>query len=289
MSQNLAVLKNLNTGNITAYINSVMAIPVLDADEEKFLLKKYFEENCFKSVEKLIIHHLKLVVTMARKYSFKYQNLADLIQVGNVGLMKSIKGFNHTINIRLSSFAYQHIKSEIMDFLVNNHKIYKIATTKEQRKVFFNYAKVNKLKNSVKTQLTYKDYKKLADELGVGVDDVINIDIKMSNVDYSLEGLLDEDDVDNSVNYPKIANQLAVDSDPIHDIEQTEYDDTLSYIKSCVDKLDDRKKDIINSRYFTDNPVTLTALAAKYSISVERVRQLEADAISKIKSLCGDF
>ena len=199
MSQNLAVLKNLNTGNITAYINSVMAIPVLDADEEKFLLKKYFEENCFKSVEKLIIHHLKLVVTMARKYSFKYQNLADLIQVGNVGLMKSIKGFNHTINIRLSSFAYQHIKSEIMDFLVNNHKIYKIATTKEQRKVFFNYAKVNKLKNSVKTQLTYKDYKKLADELGVGVDDVINIDIKMSNVDYSLEGLLDEDDVDNSV------------------------------------------------------------------------------------------
>lgn len=285
MSQHLAVMHNLNTGNITAYINSVMGIPVLEADEEKVLLKKYFEDNCLKSVEKLIIHHLKLVVTLARKYSYKYENLADLIQVGNVGLMKSIKGFNHNINIRLSSFAYPHIKSEILDFLVNNHRIYRIATTKAQRKVFFNYSKVNKLKNSKHHQLSYKDYKMLADELVVEVDDVINIDIKMTG-DYSMEELIDDSDGIGEGANPhynqNVMRQLAIDSDPIHDIEQTEYEDTLNHLKKCIDRLDDRRKDIINSRYFSDTPLTLSDLSKKYSISMERVRQLEVEAITKL-------
>jgi RNA polymerase sigma-32 factor len=265
--------------DLNAYITSVNGIAILTAEEELELANKYYFEEDLDAARKLVLAHLRFVVHIARSYSGYGLSEADLIQEGNVGLMKAVKRFNPEVGVRLVSFAVHWIKAEMHEFILRNWRIVKVATTKAQRKLFFN------LRGSKKRLgwLSQQEAERVAADLGVDAATVQQMEGRMGAYDASFDGAADAEDDEA---YQSPAHYLE-DSryDPALIAEADEYEQTSTdglYV--ALNELDDRSRDILAQRWLSDKKATLHDLAAKYEVSAERIRQLEKNAMDKVKA-----
>jgi len=278
-SKSLQIIDPIVPGrDLTAYMATVNSVAVLTPEQERELSKLYYYENDVDAARQLVLAHLRFVVHMAKSYSGYGLSLADLIQEGNVGLMKAVKRFDPEVGVRLISFAVHWIKAEMHEFILRNWRIVKIATTKAQRKLFFN------LRSSKKRLgwLNNKEAEAVAKDLGVDAKVVRQMEGRMSSYDMPFDC---EPNADDDVAYKAPANYLEDrDSDIAVSVEESEWKEvTNSSLHLALAELDDRSKDILASRWLSDNKTTLHELAAKYSISAERIRQLEKNAMNKVK------
>lgn len=265
--------------DLNAYMASVNSVAVLTPEQELELANQYYYENDVDAARQLVLAHLRFVVHMAKTYSGYGLPQADLIQEGNVGLMKAVKRFNPEVGVRLVSFAVHWIKAEMHEYILRNWRIVKIATTKSQRKLFFN------LRSSKKRLgwLNNEEAEALAEDLGVDAKVVRQMEGRMSSYDTSFDADADSDD---ESQYRAPAFYLEdKSSDLASKLEESEWEDTVnSSLHLAMADLDERSKDIITSRWLRDDKSTLHELAAKYDISAERIRQLEKNAMNKIKA-----
>ena len=260
------------TGSIDTYINHVMSIPVLSTEEEVALAKNLNNENDLGAAKKLIMHNLRYVVYIAKSYSGYGLNLSDLIQEGNIGLMKAVKKYDPEKNLKLITFAIYSIKSEIHEFVIKNWKIVKIATTKAQRKLFFNL----RSKKSSLSNLSSNEASQIARDLGVGIQDVIEMEKRISNTDLAIE---DKDEE----NFTPSLYLKSNEPQPDEILEINEKKVLANKLHDVIQDLDERSKDIIQSRWLSNNKLTLEDLSSKYGISRERVRQIENESLMKLK------
>ena len=260
------------TGSIDTYINHVMSIPVLSTAEEVALAKNLNNENDLGAAKKLIMHNLRYVVYIAKSYSGYGLNLSDLIQEGNIGLMKAVKKYDPEKNLKLITFAIYSIKSEIHEFVIKNWKIVKIATTKAQRKLFFNLrSKKTNLSNLSSNQASL-----IAQDLGVGIQDVMEMEKRINNSDLAIE----DKDVEN---FTPSVYLKSNEPQPDEILEINEKNLLANKLHDVIKNLDERSKDIIQSRWLSNNKLTLEDLSSKYGISRERVRQIENESLKKLK------
>lgn len=265
--------------DLTAYISSVNSIAVLTPEQELELAKQYYYENNVDAARQLVLAHLRFVVHMSKTFSGYGLSQADLIQEGNVGLMKAVKRFNPEVGVRLVSFAVHWIKAEMHEYILRNWRIVKIATTKAQRKLFFN------LRSSKKRLgwLNNEEAEAMAQDLGVDTKVVRQMEGRMASYDTAFDIDSDSDD---DASYKAPAYYLEDQaSDLATNVEEDEWEEiTNNSLHSAMSELDDRSKDILNSRWLSENKATLHELADRYGISAERVRQLEKNAMNKIKA-----
>ena len=280
-NKELQVIDTMVPGrDLNAYITAVNGIAVLTADEERELAHQYYYEDNLDAARKLVLAHLRFVVHMAKSYSGYGLSEADLIQEGNVGLMKAVKRFNPEFGVRLVSFAVHWIKAEMHEFILRNWRIVKVATTKAQRKLFFN------LRSSKKRLgwLSQAEAEAMAKDLGVEPATVMQMEGRMGAYDASFDGAADADDEEA---YQAPAQYLEdIRFDPARTAEQDDYEKTSTdglYV--ALESLDDRSKDILQRRWLNDDKETLHELADKYGISAERIRQLEKNAMNKVKGI----
>ena len=264
-------------GSLEAYISIVNQTPVLSREEERELAYRFQNENDLDAARKLILSQLRFVVHIARTYSGYGLPLADLIQEGNIGLMKAVKKFNPDRGTRLVTYAVHWIRSEIHEFVFNNWKIVKVATTKAQRKLFF------KLMNAKKSigWLTNDEKKLIAKDLGVKPTDVATMEQRFASVDMPYDlGHTDSDE-----DYISPAGFLpSPDSDPSSIVENDNWlQGKKEQLSSALEGLDKRSKEILISRWLTDEKVTLKELAKQYQVSIERIRQIEESAIQELR------
>ncbi len=283
MSSNIKALSTsyfpTPVGSLDAYIRYAYSIPLLSASEEHELATKLYENNDLESARKLIVSHLRYVVRIARGYSGYGLALSDLIQEGNIGLMKAVKKFDPSKGVRLVSFAVHWIKSEIHEFVIKNWKIVKIATTKAQRKLFFNL-------RSMKKRLgwfTQEEINTVANDLGVKPEEVVLMEQRLNAPDTSFEN--SQDDSDKGY-IPNNADYLASNTpDPCKKLEAEQFQqNNMDKLQLAFNKLDLRSQEIIQKRWLQTKKATLQDLAKKYSISAERIRQLENKAISTLRN-----
>ena len=260
-------------GSIDTYISHVMAIPVLSTEEEVSLGYELQNSNDLESAKKLIMHNLRYVVYIAKSYSGYGLNLNDLIQEGNVGLMKAVKKYNPDKNLKLITFAVYWIKSEIHEFVLKNWKIVKIATTKAQRKLFFN---LRSKKNSL-SSLTSEEAQLIATDLKVPLKDVMEMEKRMLNFDYAI------DETESDEQTAPIVYLESNEMMPDEVLEHEEKNNINKKLYDVLENLDQRSRDIVKSRWLADKKLTLEDLSKKYEISRERVRQIEVETMSKIK------
>lgn len=264
--------------NLQAYVHSVNSIPLLTPEQERELGERLYYEQDLDAARELVMAHLRFVVHIARSYSGYGLPQADLIQEGNVGLMKAVKRFNPEKGVRLVSFAVHWIKAEIHEFVLRNWRIVKVATTKAQRKLFFNLRRQKKNLN----WLNQNEAQAVADTLGVAVREVHEMESRLTGHDMTFDPL-DMDDEDNRFVAP--ANYL---QDPNHDpalCYEREHtaDSESSSLYEALKLLDERSRDIVQQRWLSDEKATLHQLAEQYGISAERIRQLEKNAMNKLK------
>ena len=269
----------LPTGSIESYISSVNQVPILSLEEEQDLARRLHEENDIEAARRLVMAHLRFVVKIARGYNGYGLQQADLIQEGNVGLMKAVKRFDPNVGVRLVSFAVHWIRAEIHEYILRNWRIVKIATTKAQRKLFFN------LRSSKKRLgwLNQEEINDVANDLGVKPEEVLEMEKRLSNYDASFDGYADDDDDSESVYAPAyyLENKNA---GPEELIETAQIDNENSdALVNALALLDDRSKDIIAKRWLAESKSTLHELAAEYNVSAERIRQLENNAMKKLR------
>ena len=265
-------------GSFESYVQTVANIPVLTREEEAELATRYREEGDLKAAEKLVISHLRYVVYIARGYSGYGLPLGDLVQEGNVGLMKSVKRFDPKVGVRLVSFAVHWIRAEMHEFILKNWRIVKIATTKAQRKLFFNLRSMKKRMG----WFNQDEVKQVAEDLGVKPETVMEMESRLSGSDVTFDASGDDSD-DNAYQSP--AGYLPdLSNDPARNLEDR---DTASFnherLHEALAKLDERSQHILASRWLGDKKLTLQELADQYQISAERVRQLENNAMKKVK------
>lgn len=266
-------------GNIESYLRMINTYPMLTAEEEKSLGEKLYYHDDVDAARQLILSHLRFVAHIARGYSGYGLPQADLIQEGNIGLMKAVRRFNPEMGVRLVSFAVHWIKAEIHEYVLKNWRIVKVATTKAQRKLFFNLRK-NKQRlgwfNNAEVDM-------VADELGVTPKDVLEMESRMSAQDMSFD--VDSDDDDNSIVAPALYLEDS-NSDFSKSIENDNWEnDATDKLRDALSQLDERSQDIIKARWLDsdDSKSTLQVLADKYSVSAERIRQLEKNAMKKLR------
>ena len=264
-------------GSLEAYIGIVNQSPVLSREEERELAYRFQNENDLDAARKLIVSQLRFVVHIARTYSGYGLPLADLIQEGNIGLMKAVKKFDPDRGTRLVTYAVHWIRSEIHEFVFNNWKIVKVATTKAQRKLFF------KLRNAKKSigWLTNDEKKLIAKDLGVKPKDVATMEQRFASVDMSY----DLGNTDSDEDYVSPAGFLpSPDSDPSSIVENDNWlQGKKEQLSTALEGLDNRSKEILMSRWVTDEKVTLKELAKQYQVSIERIRQIEEAAIQELR------
>ncbi|MDX1812259.1 MAG: RNA polymerase sigma factor RpoH [Gammaproteobacteria bacterium] len=266
-------------GNLEAYIHYVKQVPVLSAEEEKTLANRLHDNNDLEAARQLVLSHLRFVVHIARGYTGYGLPQADLIQEGSVGLMKAVKRFDPSKEVRLVSFAVHWIKAEIHEYILRNWKIVKVATTKAQRKLFFNLRKSKKRLG----WFTREEVTAVANDLGVSEDAVMEMESRLSNVDASFDAFSDSDD-DNEAPAPAAYLQ-DMSHDPASMLERSDWDDhNNNQLANAIATLDDRSRDILAKRWLNEEKATLQELAAEYNVSAERIRQLEKNAMNKIKS-----
>ena len=265
--------------NLGAYISTVNQIPILTAEQEKELADRYYYDQDLDAAKMLVMSHLRFVVHIARSYAGYGLPQGDLIQEGNLGLMKAVKRFDPTMGVRLVSFAVHWIKAEIHEYVIRNWRIVKIATTKAQRKLFFN---LRSLKKSSK-KLTLEEAKSIANDLNVTPEQVLEMEGRLTAYDAAFEAQ-GEDDDDNST---YVAPSLYLEDnryDPARLVEEEDYEEqSNNALHSAMEQLDDRSRNILQRRWLDDDKSTLHELAAEYNVSAERIRQLEKNAMDKIK------
>jgi len=269
-------------GSIEAYIQGVNNIPMLSADEEKQLAESLQNDGDVDAARQMIMSHLRFVVHVARGYAGYGLPQADLIQEGNIGLMKAVKRFNPAVGVRLVSFAVHWVKAEIHEYVLRNWRVVKVATTKAQRKLFFN---LRKSKNRL-GWFTHAEVQTVADELGVTTKDVVEMESRMSYSDQAFDLYADDDnDKDaGSMNFSPAQFLEDNSSDVAQQVERENWDSNTSQrLARAISALDERSQDIVQSRWLTEDKVTLQDLADRYSVSAERVRQLEKNAMRKLR------
>jgi RNA polymerase sigma-32 factor len=265
--------------DIDKYLSQVYQIPVLTREEELELTTEFFETEDVKLAHKLVIAHLRFVVHIAKSYAGYGLPLADIIQEGNVGLLKAVTKFDPNKGVRLVSFAVHWIKAEIHEFILKNWRIVKIATTKAQRKLFFNLR--SKKKNT--GWLTDEEAKRIAKELDVSVKEVMHMENRLNSADSPFDAPTEVEDNEKAFSPSQYLEDNSFNPEDI--AEQKNYEDVnhTALIKN-ISALDKRSQDIIRARWLDDNKTTLNELADKYSFSAERIRQIEATAFKKLKT-----
>jgi RNA polymerase sigma-32 factor len=268
------------TGSLDAYIQEVNKVPILSLEEEQDLARRYLEEEDLEAARRMVLAHLRFVVHVAKGYTGYGLALGDLVQEGNIGLMKAVKRFDPDHGVRLVSFAVQWIRAEMHEFILRNWRIVKVATTKAQRKLFFNLRKSKKRLG----WLSNDEINKVARDLGVKPEVVLEMVSRLSGQDIGFDLTSDNDD-DRSWVAP-VAFLESELQDPGMEAESEDYrdhNDTLLY--AGLDELDERSRDIIRCRWLQeDNKATLQELADRYGVSAERIRQLEANALKKMRA-----
>ena len=260
------------TGSLDTYISHIMSIPPLTTEEEVSLGRNLQSTNDLESAKKLIMHNLRYVIYIAKSYSGYGLNLNDLVQEGNIGLMKAVKKYDPEKNLKLITFAVYWIKSEIHEFVIKNWKIVKVATTKSQRKLFFNL----RSKKSTLSTLSNKEAISIAQDLGVPLKDVMEMEKRMNNHDLAIE---DNDDENASPSLFLTSSEL----EPDQVLENEEKNLLNTKLYEVINKLDERSKDIVKSRWLSTSKLTLEDLSKKYGVSRERIRQIENESMLKLK------
>lgn len=265
--------------NIDAYVTGVSAIAVLSAEQEKGLAERLYYKNDLEAARQLVMSHLRFVAHIARSYSGYGLPLADLIQEGNVGLMKAVKRFNPEVGVRLVSFAVHWVKAEIHEFILKNWRIVKVATTKAQRKLFFN------LRSSKKhlSWLSNDEVKAVANDLGVEAKVVREMEGRMAGHDAAFDGYVDDSDESGTSVAPAhyLEDQRA---DPARLLEDSDWSESsVNLLRNALATLDERSRDILQKRWLNEDKATLHELADHYGVSAERIRQLEKNAMKKVK------
>ncbi|WP_097459284.1 RNA polymerase sigma factor RpoH [Mangrovitalea sediminis] len=277
-NQLLVVDKLIPGGNVESYIQAVNTIPMLSAEEERELAQRLHQDNDLEAARRLVMSHLRFVVHIARSYSGYGLAQSDLIQEGNVGLMKAVKRFNPEFGVRLVSFAVHWIKAEIHEFILRNWRIVKIATTKAQRKLFFNLRSAKKRL----AWLTNDEVTAVAEDLGVEPRVVREMEGRLASQDTAFDGPMDDDE-DQAWQAPAYYLEDRR-YDPAQQAEQADWtEDSNTRLLEALEALDERSQDILRQRWLAENKATLHELAAKYSVSAERIRQLEKNAMKKIR------
>ena len=271
-------------GSLDAYIERVSHIPVLTREEEVDLAVKFRHENDLNAARTLVLSHLRFVVHIARGYSGYGLPVGDLIQEGNIGLMKAVKRFDPDVGVRLVSFAVHWIRAEIHEYVLRNWRLVKIATTKSQRKLFFN---LRKLKKNL-GWLTETETQAVARDLGVTTAEVTDMEQRLSSRDLSFDPAPDTDDEDGAA-YSPSAYLAHPQADPSVAVEREQWEeDTADRLAQALLTLDERSQNILRSRWMTDQKATLHELADRYGVSAERIRQIEANAIAKLRGMISE-
>ena len=270
--------------DIESYLSSVHAIPILTKEQEQELALKLYEEDDLDAARQLVIHHLRFVVHIARSYQGYGLPLGDIIQEGNVGLMKAVDKYDPHRGVKLVSFAVHWIKAEIHEYILKNWRLVKIATTKAQRKLFFNL----RGKKKSLDWLTKEEAEKIASDLNVEVKDVLHMENRLSSNDSSFDAPAPAGDDDEIMSPSQYLEDKRYDPEVIVANEQAEQVNRSELVEA-LRMLDDRSKDILQRRYLSDQKATLHDLADEYEVSAERIRQIENTALKKLKSLMVDF
>ena len=266
-------------GSIDAYLERVGRIPVLSREDERALAERFRSEGDLQAARELVLSHLRFVVHIARGYSGYGLPMGDLIQEGNVGLMKAVKRFDPRLNVRLVSFAVHWIRAEIHEYVLRNWRLVKIATTKAQRKLFFN---LRRLKKNL-SWLSAEETATVARDLGVSPGEVTEMEKRLAARDLSFDPAPEADDEEL---YSPAAYLPAPDADPAEQVEDAESaDDSSERLRGALGRLDARSRDIVQRRWMSEDKATLHELAGKYGVSAERIRQIESSALGKLRGM----
>jgi RNA polymerase sigma-32 factor len=266
-------------GSLDSYIDRVSQIPVLSKEDESALAVRFRSEDDLDAARQLVLSHLRFVVHIARGYLGYGLPMGDLVQEGNVGLMKAVKRFDPAVGVRLVSFAVHWIRAEIHEYVLRNWRLVKVATTKSQRKLFFN---LRKMKKNL-AWLSEAETAAVAHDLGVDVSDVREMEQRLSARDMSFDPTPESDEEET---YSPAMYLPASNADPAIEVENEEWEeDSTQRLELALEKLDERSRSILKRRWMTEDKATLHELADEYGISAERVRQVESNAISKLKGL----
>jgi len=274
LNSQLAVLGQ----SLEAYIQTIRAIPILTAEEEYELAKRLQNEEDLEAARILVMSHLRFVLYIAYTYRGYGLPMADLIQEGNIGLMKAVKRFNPEVGVRLVSFAVHWIRAEIHEYILRNWRIVKVVTTKAQRKLFFNLRSMKKRLG----WLTQKEIDSVAEDLGVSSKDVLEMEKRLSMQDVPFDAPVDSDDEEEMLSPSAYLEDRRYD--PAAMVEDDEWETHgQGQLQHAFAKLDKRSQDILQKRWLDEDKTTLQALAEHYHVSAERIRQIENDAIKKLK------
>ena len=277
-AQNYDLVPTVPVGSLDAYIDAVGKVPVLSREDEVFLANRFREEDDLDAARALVISHLRFVVHIARSYSGYGLQMGDLVQEGNIGLMKAVKRFDPDFGVRLVSFAVHWIRAEIHEFVLRNWRIVKVATTKAQRKLFFNLRKAKKHLG----WLTHEETRAVAADLGVTPKDVNEMEQRLYVHDLGFDAP-DNDDEDSTFSPALYLTSNSADPQKII-VDDDWQQDLRDRMLDAIDGLDDRSRDIMESRWLTERKRTLQDLADRYGVSAERIRQIESAAIRKLRS-----
>jgi RNA polymerase sigma-32 factor len=266
-------------GSLDAYLERVSRIPVLNREDERALAERFRSQEDLQAARELVLSHLRFVVHIARGYSGYGLPIGDLIQEGNVGLMKAVKRFDPRLNVRLVSFAVHWIRAEIHEYVLRNWRLVKIATTKAQRKLFFN---LRRLKKNL-SWLSAEETLAVARDLGVSPSEVTEMEKRLAARDLSFDPAPEADDEEL---FSPAAYLPAPDADPAEQVEDAESaDDSSERLRGALSRLDARSREIVQRRWMSEDKATLHELADKYGVSAERIRQIESSALGKLRGL----
>jgi RNA polymerase sigma-32 factor len=278
-NQSLAIALPLATGSLERYIQTAFSVPVLSAEEERRLAERLQRDNDLDAARQLVVAHLRFVVRVARGYNGYGLALGDLIQEGTIGLMKAVKRFDPTMGVRLVSFAVHWIRAEIHEFILRNWRIVKVATTKAQRKLFFNLRGAKKRLG----WMNREEVNAVAQDLGVKPETVLEMESRLSGQDLCFDPAVNEDE-DDAHHYAPAAYLSDASADPALQLERDDWQESnTGNLHEALSLLDERSRVIVEARWLTDNKATLHELAARFDVSAERIRQLEKNAIDKLK------
>ena len=280
VANNMPILGSV--GSLDSYIGTVNRIPMLAVEDEQELARRFREDGDLESARQLVMSHLRFVVHVARGYAGYGLGISDLIQEGNIGLMKAVKRFDPTMDVRLVSFAVHWIRAEIHEFILRNWRIVKVATTKAQRKLFFNLRRA-------KTRLGWmnaQEVQAVAKDLGVDPATVVEMEARLQGQDVAFDAPADDDSETRPAPIAFLVDQA---SNPYETLETEDAGDRqLDFLLEGLEKLDERSRDIINRRWLAEPKATLQDLADEYKVSAERIRQIEAAAFKKMRALFED-
>ncbi|MDJ0872353.1 MAG: RNA polymerase sigma factor RpoH [Gammaproteobacteria bacterium] len=280
MNNSLATAIPLPVGSVEAYEQAVYQFPMVSAEEERDLAERYRREDDLQSARQLVMSHLRFVVHVAKGYRGYGLPHADLVQEGNVGLMKAVKRFDPSVGVRLVSFAVHWIRAEIHEYILRNWRIVKVATTKAQRKLFFNLRSAKKRLG----WLNQEEVGVVARDLGVPPETVLEMEKRMSAHDAAFDAQPEAEDDSDRVAPSGYLEDMRFD--PASQVEESEWEDhNARQLQGALGTLDDRSRDILQKRWLADEKATLQDLAVQYNVSAERIRQLEKGALKKLRGL----